>query len=399
VGDLSAARPALFEHAAAQYSELGWALTPTRGKVAGNGWDRAAPEAAELAAGKWSRWGADRNIAVVAGPSGLAIVDVDSDQGEQTLARVLAGEPLPATPTVRTGRGRHLYFADPGGLRPRVGEGLDLRAGPSYVVAPPSEHPDTGKRYSWDGPPPWQLAPATMPGRLREHFAAAGGNGAPPERVADMIPQGRRRDALLSLAGSMRRRGMTGPEILAGIAAVNAARCQPPLEQAELEQLAGDVERRYRPDPAAALPTVPAATPGAIGDVLEVFRRWLHLPDPAPVLVTCAVIAANRVESFDPSWLILVGAAGSGKTESLAATSRLDGVHVVATLTEAALLSGTPRKEAASGASGGLLREIGESGVIILKDFGSILSMHRDARERARRVARTVRRKLDAADR
>jgi len=78
--------------------------------------------------------------------------------------------------------------------------------------------------------------------------------------------------------------------------------------------------------------------------------------------------------------LILVGAAGSGKTEALTATSRLEAVHLVATLTEAALLSGTPRKETTAGASGGLLREIGDAGIIVLKDFGSILSMNRDAR-------------------
>jgi hypothetical protein len=91
-------------------------------------------------------------------------------------------------------------------------------------------------------------------------------------------------------------------------------------------------------------------------------------------------VAANRVEAFDPTWIIYVGAAGSGKTETLAATSRLPGVHIVGTLTEASLLSGTPRRDAATDASGGLLREIGESGTLILKDFGSILSMHRDAR-------------------
>ena len=75
--------------------------------------------------------------------------------------------------------------------------------------------------------------------------------------------------------------------------------------------------------------------------------------------------------TFDPTWLIYVGAAGSGKTETLAATSRLPGVHVVGTLTEASLLSGTPRKDAATDASGGLLREIGDSGTLVLKDFGA----------------------------
>jgi DNA-binding MarR family transcriptional regulator len=117
-----------------------------------------------------------------------------------------------------------------------------------------------------------------------------------------------------------------------------------------------------------------------ISDVLAAFRRWMHLPDPAPVLVTCGAVAANRVDAFDPTWMILVGAAGSGKTEALSAVSGLDRVHVVATITEAALLSGTPRRETAAGASGGLLRELGASGIVVLKDFGSVLSMPRDAR-------------------
>jgi hypothetical protein len=114
--------------------------------------------------------------------------------------------------------------------------------------------------------------------------------------------------------------------------------------------------------------------------VLETFRAWLYLPDAAPVLVTCAAVAANRVESFDPTWLVLIGAAGSGKTEALNATTRLDSVYLAGTLTEASLLSGTPRKDTAAGASGGLLREIGSSGILVLKDFGSILSMHREQR-------------------
>ena len=47
-----------------------------------------------------------------------------------------------------------------------------------------------------------------------------------------------------------------------------------------------------------------------------------------------------------------------------------------ATLTVAGLLSGTPKKQHDKGAKGGLLRQIGDFGIIALKDFGSILSMH-----------------------
>jgi hypothetical protein len=58
----------------------------------------------------------------------------------------------------------------------------------------------------------------------------------------------------------------------------------------------------------------------------------------------------------------------------------LDDVHPTATLTEAALLSGTPRKERDENSKGGLLRVIGDFGIILCKDFGSVLSMNRDTR-------------------
>jgi hypothetical protein len=57
--------------------------------------------------------------------------------------------------------------------------------------------------------------------------------------------------------------------------------------------------------------------------------------------------------------------------------------HVLfrSTLTgEAALLSGVAQKDRAPGATGGLLREIGERGMLVLKDFTTILAMHPDKR-------------------
>jgi hypothetical protein len=112
---------------------------------------------------------------------------------------------------------------------------------------------------------------------------------------------------------------------------------------------------------------------------LAVYRRWLYLPDPGSVLVTLGAFAANRLPGC-PVWLLCVGAPGSGKTEPLTALTTLPDAHAAGTLTEASLLSGTPRREKATGAKGGLLREIGDFGVIIAKDFTSVLNMSRDAR-------------------
>jgi hypothetical protein len=44
------------------------------------------------------------------------------------------------------------------------------------------------------------------------------------------------------------------------------------------------------------------------------------------------------------------------------------------------LLSGTPKRERGKEAKGGLLREIGDFGIVLHKDFGSVLSMNRESR-------------------
>jgi len=118
----------------------------------------------------------------------------------------------------------------------------------------------------------------------------------------------------------------------------------------------------------------PAAT---IAEVLEVFKKWLYLPDPGSVYVPLAAVAANRMEG-DPVWQMVVGPSSGGKTESIIATASLPYVRLGATLTQAALLSGTPKKQSVG--KGGLLREIGNFGILALKDFTSVLSMQRDQR-------------------
>lgn len=117
----------------------------------------------------------------------------------------------------------------------------------------------------------------------------------------------------------------------------------------------------------------------SITAVEETFRRWLHLPDLGPLYALLGAVAANRLEG-DPVWLLLVGPPGGGKTELLNTLGGVPDTYPAATITEAALLSGVPRKEHAQGAKGGLLREIGDFGIIVAKDFGSVLSMNRDAR-------------------
>jgi hypothetical protein len=114
---------------------------------------------------------------------------------------------------------------------------------------------------------------------------------------------------------------------------------------------------------------------GATANCIAAFQHWLHLPDPSPLYAVLATVAANRLDG-DPVWLMLVGASGAGKTELLQPLAALSGVHLAAGITVPGLLSGTRKAEQDEAATGGLLHHIGDSGLLILKDFTSILSMH-----------------------
>jgi putative DNA primase/helicase len=65
--------------------------------------------------------------------------------------------------------------------------------------------------------------------------------------IRDEIPEGRRNATLASLAGSMRRRGMTREEIEGAILVANRRRCRPPLDDEEVRRIAESIAR-YEPD-------------------------------------------------------------------------------------------------------------------------------------------------------
>ena len=64
-------------------------------------------------------------------------------------------------------------------------------------------------------------------------------------QISQRIPEGNRNTTLTSLAGSMRRRGMSEDEIAAALLKVNE-RCDPPLDDAEVRKIAKSIAR-YEP--------------------------------------------------------------------------------------------------------------------------------------------------------
>ncbi|MBF7084187.1 bifunctional DNA primase/polymerase [Desulfallas sp. Bu1-1] len=257
--------------AALKYAEHGWPITPlwwptANGKCAcGNpdcrtpgkhpilrDWtNQASTDPAQILKW-WQRW-PRANVGIVTGErSRILLLDVDvKGDGPATLAKLEAEHSkLPDTPETITGSGgRHVLFKYPQGRtitnRARFAPGLDTRSNGGMFVAPPSLHA-SGGRYEWKisfenqplaDPPEWLLNLMDKP-RVAEPPAA---------HERGVITQGERNDTLTSLAGSMRRRGMTYDSILAALLAENRRRCSPPLDDAEVERIARSVAR-YEPE-------------------------------------------------------------------------------------------------------------------------------------------------------
>jgi DNA-binding transcriptional ArsR family regulator len=122
--------------------------------------------------------------------------------------------------------------------------------------------------------------------------------------------------------------------------------------------------------------------PLTLKEVEKTFAIWIRDEDPIPTRAVLAAYVANRRLDGDPVWLMLVGGSGVGKTERLIPLSVMPDVVLESSITgPAALLSGTGKKERAKNATGGLLRKLPEGGgILLLKDFTSIIDMHRDSR-------------------
>jgi hypothetical protein len=195
------------------------------------------------------------------GVTKLIGLDVDEAAGEELLRRLSVGD-VPPTLEFASGKGRRLLYRvpqgvelrptpKPGGLQVEGGELRLLGAG-SQTVAPPSRHP-SGRRYAWvRGRGPGEIEPAVAPAwvvalmRADAPAKGKGGSRTTPLEEGELIPERKRNTALTSLAGTMRRRGLTAAEMLPTLLAVNARRCDPPLEDAEVETIAASVAR-YAP--------------------------------------------------------------------------------------------------------------------------------------------------------
>jgi hypothetical protein len=127
---------------------------------------------------------------------------------------------------------------------------VDLRVGgKGQVVCEPSVH-ESGALYTWKRPLPENPEDIPeLPTRLRAKLPIKRRvEQQPTAPVSDQIPKGQRDATITSLAGTMRRRGMSVEAITSSLLVENAKRCDPPLPEAQVEKIARSVGR-YEPEP------------------------------------------------------------------------------------------------------------------------------------------------------
>jgi hypothetical protein len=137
-----------------------------------------------------------------------------------------------------------------------------------------------------------------------------------------------------------------------------------------------------REEPTGTVSEAPPAQyqPRTRDEVHDIFRKWFGAAYDTDVIDAVMAAAAAEKLAGDPLWLLVISGPGNTKTETVQSLAGC-GAHVTSTISsEGALLSASPRKSRAKTATGGLLRKIGDRGILVIKDVTSILSADRNTR-------------------
>ena len=136
-----------------------------------------------------------------------------------------------------------------------------------------------------------------------------------------------------------------------------------------------------------SLSSSPLARPSTkIHTIATEVQKRLYFPTPEILYVTLGTIAANLLKGVSV-WTVLVGPPSGGKTMVLdmidcdvdhrlfgKKTIRIDEIR-----STASLLSGTGHKELGKHPTGGVLKEFGLSGLLLVKDLTSMMGMNQDS--------------------
>lgn len=219
---------------ALKYAELGFAVVPAVGKAPVVKWaqftEKNKPTKEDIF--KW--WEKEQyNIALITGViSGIAVVDFDSIDAYKNIR-----SKLPATWTVKTSRGMHLYYKINTPVASRKTPHFDLKAEGGIVIAPPSLHP-SGIRYTWLYPPR-SVRLAELPDWIKNEGSAA----IPARDIFSGVKEGQRNVSLAKLTGIWIKSGMSYEEVISCARMWNQLN-SPPLDEQELIRTVNSIWKR-----------------------------------------------------------------------------------------------------------------------------------------------------------
>ncbi|MCG6536426.1 MAG: bifunctional DNA primase/polymerase, partial [Syntrophales bacterium LBB04] len=193
----------------------------------------------------WGRW-PDANIGIPCGAiSEVDVLDCDSQEAYDNLNEFYLNDSF-RTPTVKTPKGRHVYFKHRPGLSNAVRaiKGTDIRTQGGYVIAPPSTNGADKSYYWFDGLTPKDCDFAEWPDELFAALQAIGQAQArplpekpslePPADSGALFSEGRRDNDLFHVANVLTKGGCE--EIYKRVVLETLARsCSPPYPSDEIE--------------------------------------------------------------------------------------------------------------------------------------------------------------------
>jgi hypothetical protein len=189
------------------------------------------------------------NIGIAAGEkSGIVVFDIDPrNGGDESWDDFTAehGSVPDGICQLTAGGGQHYIAQWRDGLKScELRPGVDFLCNGRYFVVTPSSV--NGKDYTWEasGDPVDGMSPFVIP---EAWHAAMAVRKVIVNATDGAIITGNRNAGLASLAGSMRRVGLSASEIHAAIAVVNAERCDIPLPASDIRRIAESISR-YEPE-------------------------------------------------------------------------------------------------------------------------------------------------------
>lgn len=277
--------------------------------------------------------GQDAGIGVHTGPSGLILFDADSVAADDAIRRRAGKAAIDTAVVADTSRGCHYWYRAPEGipLGPITGlcgiPNLDIRAGSSFGILPPSPRPNGGVYRFRDHETAEAIArfpdllapcPEALIEMLREHAARNPAAGLRDDSGRTRIPEGQRNAVLWRAAAEARRHGADEEAITALVQTMNARQCPEPVDGGEERGIVRSVMKNVGTHAFAVIPEEMLLTAEELKEVapgaeppLKLHRldvAYMIENDPPPVDWIVEGIAARSAVTM------LHGDAGLGKS-------------------------------------------------------------------------------------